>query len=65
MYMKFKATYDRNHDTFRMEFLVLPCVVLSLIINHEFTVMEVIFPLGISKYVLVTVIYVSKGSSIP
>lgn len=39
--MKFKATYDHNHDTFRVEFLLLPAVVLALLINHDFTVLEV------------------------
>lgn len=41
MYVKFKATYDHNHDTFRIEFLLIPTLVLALLINHEFTVMEV------------------------
>lgn len=41
IYMKFKATYDHNHDTFRVEFLLLPAVVLALLINHDFTVLEV------------------------
>lgn len=41
MYAKFKATYDKNHDTFRIEFLLLPVTVLALIVNHEFTIFEV------------------------
>lgn len=41
IYMKFKATYDSNHDTFRMEFLVVPVAGLACLVNHEFTVMEV------------------------
>lgn len=41
IYTKFKATYDGNHDTFRMEFLLLPCTVLALVVNHQFNVMEV------------------------
>lgn len=41
MYMKFKATYDQNHDTFRIEFLLIPVTILALIINHEFAVFEV------------------------
>lgn len=41
MYVKFKATYDHNHDTFRIEFLLIPAIVLALLINHEFTVLEV------------------------
>jgi hypothetical protein len=41
MYMKFKATYDRNHDTFRIEFLLIPVTLLGLLVNHEFTPLEV------------------------
>uniref|UniRef100_A0A915HM97 ER lumen protein-retaining receptor n=1 Tax=Romanomermis culicivorax TaxID=13658 RepID=A0A915HM97_ROMCU len=40
IFYKFKATYDKNHDTFRIEFLVVPCVVLALVINHDFSWME-------------------------
>ncbi|KAI8122901.1 ER lumen protein retaining receptor [Lucilia cuprina] len=47
MYVKFKATYDHNHDSFRLEFLLVPCVLLSLLINHEFTVMEVLWTFSI------------------
>lgn len=42
IYMKFKATYDHNHDTFRIEFLLIPAFILALLINHDFTVFEVI-----------------------
>lgn len=41
IYLKFKATYDHNHDSFRIEFLLIPCAILALLINHDFTVMEV------------------------
>jgi len=47
MWSKFKATYDRNHDTFRVEFLLLPCALLALVINHEFTMMEVLWTFSI------------------
>jgi len=47
MWMKFKATYDRNHDTFRIEFLVVPAVLLALLLNHEFSVMEVLWTFSI------------------
>ncbi|KAI5698635.1 hypothetical protein M8J75_009641 [Diaphorina citri] len=47
MYIKFKATYDHNHDTFRAEFIVLPAALLALIINHEFTVFEVLWTFSI------------------
>ena len=43
IYKKFKATYDRNHDTFRIEFLILPTAILALLWNHEFSVLEVCF----------------------
>lgn len=41
IYSKFRATYDRNHDSFRIEFLLLPTAILALLLNHEFSVMEV------------------------
>lgn len=41
IYAKFKATYDGNHDSFRMEFLLLPCALLAVVVNHEFSPMEV------------------------
>merc|ERR1712145_28107 len=45
--MKFKATYDHNHDTFRVEFLLGPAVLLALLLNHEFSVMEVLWTFSI------------------
>ncbi|KAE8742692.1 hypothetical protein FOCC_FOCC011724 [Frankliniella occidentalis] len=47
IYMKFKATYDHNHDTFRVEFLILPSFVLSLLINHDFAVLEILWTFSI------------------
>jgi ER lumen protein retaining receptor len=47
MFVKFKATYDKNHDTFRIELLALPCVVLALVVNHEFSVMEILWTYSI------------------
>lgn len=47
MYLKFRATYDHNHDSFRIEFLLIPCALLSLLINHDFTVMEVSISLSL------------------
>ncbi|XP_011171124.1 ER lumen protein-retaining receptor [Solenopsis invicta] len=47
MYVKFKATYDHNHDTFRIEFLILPAFVLALLINHEFSFVEVLWTFSI------------------
>jgi len=47
MYIKFKATYDRNHDTFRIEFLLIPITLLALLVNHEFTPLEVLWTFSI------------------
>lgn len=47
MYVKFKATYDHNHDTFRIEFLLIPSLILAFLINHELTVMEVLWTFSI------------------
>ena len=41
MYSKFRATYDHNHDTFRVEFLVVPMAGLAVLVNHEFSLLEV------------------------
>ena len=43
MYMKFRATYDANHDTFRVEFLVVPVGGLAFLVNHDFSPLEVIY----------------------
>jgi len=45
--VKFKATYDANHDTFRVEFLVIPVAGLSVLVNHELAVMEVLWTFSI------------------
>jgi len=47
MYVKFKATYDSNHDTFRVEFLLIPVTILALIVNHEFAPMEILWTFSI------------------
>ncbi|KYN27202.1 PREDICTED: ER lumen protein-retaining receptor [Trachymyrmex cornetzi] len=47
MYIKFKATYDHNHDTFRIEFLILPAFILALLINHELSFVEVLWTFSI------------------
>lgn len=47
MYQKFKATYDRNHDTFRIEFLLIPVTLLALVLNHEFAPLEILWTFSI------------------
>ncbi|VDL71675.1 unnamed protein product [Nippostrongylus brasiliensis] len=47
MWIKFKATYDRNNDSLRLEFLVIPAAILALLVNHEFTFMEIMWTFSI------------------
>ena len=47
MYRKFKATYDGNHDSFRIELLLAPCLLLALVLNNEFSVMEILWTFSI------------------
>lgn len=36
-----KQTYDKEQDTFRYAFLIAPCALLALVLNHKFTLTEV------------------------
>ena len=36
-----KVTYDREHDTFRYLFLILPCIVLAIVLHNAWTPFEV------------------------
>jgi ER lumen protein retaining receptor len=47
MFMKFRATYDSNHDTFRMEFLIVPVAGLSFLVNHDFSLFEILWTFSI------------------
>jgi ER lumen protein retaining receptor len=38
-----RLSYDKNNDTFRHYFLVLPCFLLALVLNNRFTVPEVLW----------------------
>ncbi|TXG72594.1 hypothetical protein EZV62_001173 [Acer yangbiense] len=38
-----RRSYDKDQDTFRHLFLVLPCVVFALLINEKFTLQEVMW----------------------
>ena len=48
-----RRSYDKEQDTFRHYFLVLPCLLLALLIHEKFTVKEVcvffLFKLGIDE----------------
>lgn len=47
IFAKFRATYDRNHDSFRIEFLLIPSAVLALVINHDYAVLEILWTFSI------------------
>jgi len=47
MYFKFRATYDANHDTFRMEFLIVPVGGLAFLVNHDFSPLEILWTFSI------------------
>jgi len=47
MFFKFRATYDSNHDTFRMEFLIVPVAGLSFLVNHDFSPFEILWTFSI------------------
>lgn len=42
-----KLTYDKEQDTFRYQFLVLPCAVLAVLINSERKPLEVLWTFSI------------------
>lgn len=47
IYSKFKATYDVNHDTFRVEFLIIPTALLAFLVNHVFAPIEILWTFSI------------------
>uniref|UniRef100_A0A0D9W410 ER lumen protein-retaining receptor n=1 Tax=Leersia perrieri TaxID=77586 RepID=A0A0D9W410_9ORYZ len=42
-----RRSYDKDHDTFRHQFLVLPCLLLALLIHEKFTFREVMWTFSI------------------
>jgi ER lumen protein retaining receptor len=46
MRYRYYASYDKEHDTFRVEFLLVPCAILALIINDYFEPLEVSWIMG-------------------
>ncbi|TPX36985.1 hypothetical protein SmJEL517_g00884 [Synchytrium microbalum] len=47
MRIRFKATWDPSLDTFRVEFLLVPCAVLALIVNYAFTPLEIFWAFSV------------------
>ncbi|PBK88505.1 ER lumen protein retaining receptor [Armillaria gallica] len=47
MRYRFRPTHDPSIDTFRIEYLLGPCVVLSFIFNYKFSVTEILWSFSI------------------
>jgi ER lumen protein retaining receptor len=47
IFVKFRATYDSNNDTFRAEFLLIPIGGLAVLVNHEFSIFEILWTFSI------------------
>ena len=47
--VRFRATYDKQHDNFRMIYLIVPSVILGFLFNDDYDPVEVLesFPLGL------------------
>lgn len=41
IYWRHRSTYDHKNDTFRAEFLIVPCFMLALVVNNRFDFLEV------------------------
>jgi ER lumen protein retaining receptor len=44
-------SYDKDHDTFRHQFLILPCLILALLIHEKFIFKEVFYCTSFSELV--------------
>mmetsp|Transcript_6643 Transcript_6643/g.8220 ORF Transcript_6643/g.8220 Transcript_6643/m.8220 type:complete len:215 (-) Transcript_6643:47-691(-) len=44
---KYRATYDREHDSFKVIYLIVPCALLAVIFNDEYTIIEVLWAFSI------------------
>lgn len=47
IYCKFRTTNDTENDTFRAELLVIPALGLAFLVNHEMSVLEVLWTFSI------------------
>ncbi|KAL6042738.1 ER lumen protein-retaining receptor B [Balamuthia mandrillaris] len=43
----FKHTYDKEHDSFRVLFLIVPCFILALFFNFEFSIVEILWAFSV------------------
>jgi hypothetical protein len=46
-----RRSYDKEHDTFRHQFIVLPCILLALLIHEKFTFKEVLYQASFFEHV--------------
>ncbi|KAI9192944.1 HDEL sequence binding protein, partial [Polychytrium aggregatum] len=47
MKVQFKATWDPNLDTLRIEYLLGPCVLLAILFNYEFVPVEILWAFSV------------------
>ncbi|XP_043917911.1 ER lumen protein-retaining receptor 3-like [Protopterus annectens] len=47
IFLKFKGSYDRENDSFRVEFLLVPVAGLSFLENYDFTPLEILWTFSI------------------
>eukprot|EP01012_Entosiphon_sulcatum_P040656 TRINITY_DN54349_c0_g1_i1.p1 TRINITY_DN54349_c0_g1~~TRINITY_DN54349_c0_g1_i1.p1 ORF type:complete len:212 (-),score=37.86 TRINITY_DN54349_c0_g1_i1:147-782(-) len=38
---RFRASYDQKNDTFRVRYLIVPCLILALLFHRKFDVLEI------------------------
>ncbi|GCB70974.1 hypothetical protein scyTo_0010897 [Scyliorhinus torazame] len=47
IYMKYSSTFDRENDTFRVEFILVPVAGLSFLVNHDYSPLEILWTFSI------------------
>ncbi|XP_028671119.1 ER lumen protein-retaining receptor 3 [Erpetoichthys calabaricus] len=47
IYIRFRGSYDKENDTFRVEFLLIPVAGLSFLENYDFTPLEILWTFSI------------------
>ncbi|XP_060705430.1 ER lumen protein-retaining receptor 3 [Hemiscyllium ocellatum] len=47
IYIKYSSTFDRENDTFRVEFVLVPVAGLSFLVNHDYAPLEILWTFSI------------------
>ncbi|XP_067830325.1 ER lumen protein-retaining receptor 3 [Heptranchias perlo] len=47
IYIKYSSTFDRDNDTFRVEFILVPVAGLSFLVNHDYAPLEIFWTFSI------------------